>query len=164
MPTAHLIHGYLGAGKTTFAKRLEADLPALRFSHDDWMSRLYGEDPPEADFAENHRRVWDLMGTLWPRALALGMDVVLDLGFWRRAERDRARELARAAGAEVHLYSLGCSDEVAWARIEARNRDLDGSLLITRDTFEVLKARFEPLGSDEDWVAPIRDDTRRDSR
>jgi predicted kinase len=149
MPTAHLIHGYLGAGKTTLAKRLEAKLPALRFSHDDWMSRLNGEDPPEADFAENHRRVWNLMATLWPRALALGLDVVLDLGFWRRSERDHARDLAQAAGAEVRLYSLACADAVAWARIEARNRDLGGSLLITRNTFEALRARFEPLQPDE---------------
>ena len=46
MPTAHLIHGYLGAGKTTFARQLERDIPAIRFSHDEWMVRLYGDDPP----------------------------------------------------------------------------------------------------------------------
>lgn len=149
MATAHLIHGYLGAGKTTFAKRLEADLPALRFSHDEWMSRLYGEDPPEAEFAANHARVWDLMETVWPRALELGVDVVLDRGFWRRAERDQARELARAAGAEVRLYALSCPDAEAWARIARRNLAPDGALLITRNTFEVLRARFEPLGPDE---------------
>lgn len=153
MATAPLIHGYLGVGKTTFAKRLEAELPALRFSHDEWMSRLFGEDPPEAEFGENHRRVWDLMETLWPRALRLGLDVVLDLGFWRRAERDRARELAKAVGAEARLYALSCPNDVAWARIEARNRTLDGALLITRNTFEMLRAGFEPLGVDEEALA-----------
>jgi len=40
MPTAHLIHGYLGAGKTTFARQLERNIPAIRFSHDEWMVRL----------------------------------------------------------------------------------------------------------------------------
>ena len=149
MPTAHLIHGYLGSGKTTLARRLEADLPALRFSHDEWMSRLYGEDPPEAEFSDLHSKVWTLMETLWPRVLTLGLDVVLDLGFWRRAERDRARELALAAGADVRLYNLACPDQVAWARIEARNRDLGGDLLITRNTFKVLRSRFEPLSPDE---------------
>jgi len=35
MSAAHLIHGYLGAGKTTFARQLERDIPAIRFSHDE---------------------------------------------------------------------------------------------------------------------------------
>jgi predicted kinase len=46
MPAAHLIHGFLGAGKTTFARELERNIPAIRFSHDEWMVRLYGIDPP----------------------------------------------------------------------------------------------------------------------
>jgi hypothetical protein len=58
MPSAHLIYGYLGAGKTTFARQLERDIPAIRFSHDEWMVRLYGDDPPIEQFAvilENSR-------------------------------------------------------------------------------------------------------------
>ena len=149
MATAHLIHGYLGAGKTTLARQLEAELPALRFSHDEWMAKLFGEDPPEASFAENHNRVWDLMASIWRPALALGVDVILDFGFWRRAERDSVRAQVLSTGSEVLLYSLACSDEEAWHRIERRNLALDGALLITRNTFEMLRARFEPLEADE---------------
>jgi predicted kinase len=57
MPTAHLIHGYLGAGKTTFAMGLESETGAVRFTHDEWMRKLYGEDPPFELFAEYARRV-----------------------------------------------------------------------------------------------------------
>ena len=28
------------------ARRLERSIPAIRFSHDEWMTRLYGDDPP----------------------------------------------------------------------------------------------------------------------
>jgi predicted kinase len=35
MATAHLIHGFLGVGKTTLARRLEQMIPAIRFSHDE---------------------------------------------------------------------------------------------------------------------------------
>jgi predicted kinase len=35
------------------------------------------------------------------RCLALGGDVVLDCGFWRRDERDRARRLAGECGARA---------------------------------------------------------------
>jgi predicted kinase len=34
MATAHLIHGFLGAGKTTLARQLERELPAIRFGAD----------------------------------------------------------------------------------------------------------------------------------
>ena len=149
MATAHLIHGYLGAGKTTLAKQLATELPALRFSHDEWMSRLFGEDPPATDFEVNHGRVWDLMASIWGPALALGVDVILDFGFWRRSERDAVRAQVLATDGEVRLYSLACSDDEAWRRIKRRNLALDGSLLITRNTFEVLRARFEPLEADE---------------
>lgn len=153
MATAHLIHGYLGAGKTTFAKRLELELPAVRFSHDEWMAHLFGDDPPVEQFAALRGRVWDVMAAVWMRCLGLGTDVVLDLGFWARAERDRVRDQVTAIGAECRLYALSCPEDQAWARIEARNRDLGGSLLITRNTFEILKNRFEPLADDEERIA-----------
>jgi predicted kinase len=153
MSTAHLIHGYLGAGKTTFARHLEGELGAVRFSHDEWMARLYGEDPPAELFADYHQNVWDVMQGTWTRCLTLGLDVVLDLGFWRRAERNSVRSLVSALGASHRLYELGCPEAEAWRRVEARNANLQGSLLITRPTFEFLKTRFEPLADDEDRIS-----------
>jgi predicted kinase len=149
MATAHLIHGGVGAGKTTFAKQLETEPGALRFTHDEWMSALYGADPPEPMFADYYRRVADLMEPLWLRALALGIDVVLDFGFWRRSDRDDVRAKVQAAGADSILHELVCDRAEAWRRVERRNADLGGSLLITRDTFELLCERVEPLGADE---------------
>jgi len=152
MATAHLIHGYLGAGKTTLARQLELSLPAIRFTHDEWMARLYGTDPPLEHFSEFYRRVSEQIGAVWPRCLELGLDVVLDLGFWSRSQRDETRAQIARIGAEVRLYRLSCSDEHAWQRIERRNADLNGSLFIARNTFEVLKGRFEPLANDEPRV------------
>lgn len=152
MATAHLIHGYLGAGKTTFARQLERSLPAIRFTHDEWMARLYGTDPPLEQFPEFFRRVSDQIGAVWPRCLELGIDVVLDLGFWSRRQRDETRAQVAKIGAAGRLYQLSCSDEQAWQRIERRNADLGGSLFIARNTFEILKGRFEPLDSDEPRV------------
>ncbi|HZC15226.1 MAG TPA: ATP-binding protein, partial [Caulobacteraceae bacterium] len=114
MATAHLIHGYLGAGKTSFAKRLERDLPSVRFSHDEWMARLFGEDSAAELFQERRERVWDLIATQWARCLELGLDVVLDLGFWARAERDAVRTQVAALGADCRLYELTCPESEAW--------------------------------------------------
>lgn len=152
MATAHLIHGYLGAGKTTFSRRLERDIAAIRFTHDEWMQKLYGDDPPAQEFAELAGRVSSLMEEQWRRCLAIGVDVILDFGFWSRAERDRIRASIVERGANVRLYRLTCPDSVAWERIQARNESLDRGLYIAPNTFAVLKARFEPLDDDEERI------------
>jgi predicted kinase len=152
MATAHLIHGFLSAGKTTFARQLERELSAIRFSQDEWMAHLYGTDPPADEFPIFFRRISELIVRLWPRCLELGIDVILDLNFWSREERDETRATASALGASTTLYCLACTDEEAWHRIEYRNRNLSGDLFISRETFEALKARFEPLSNDEERI------------
>jgi predicted kinase len=152
-PTAFLLHGFLGTGKTTLARRLETEEQALRFTHDEWMRSLYGIDPPEAQFADYALRVSRLMENTWLRCLALGTNVVLDFGFWARSERDHVCALVAAAGAKTGLYQLSCPDEVAWERIEKRNRRGEDNLFIAANTYRVLKARFEPLEPDEARIA-----------
>jgi hypothetical protein len=55
-------------------------------------------------------------------------------------------------GAEARLYRLTCSEEESWRGFERGNTDLRGSLYIARNTFEILKHRFDPLGSDEECI------------
>lgn len=146
---AFLMHGYLGAGKTTLARQLEADEFAVRFTHDEWMQVLYDDDPPEALFAECVQRVFKVMESTWTRCLALNTNVVLDFGLWSRSERDRVRGLVTSLGCEARLYRLSCPDHLAWSRIEKRNERLEASLFVAPNTFKVLRSRFEPLEPDE---------------
>ena len=149
MAVTHLIHGFLGVGKTTYARRLERERSAVRFTHDEWMARLYGVDSPADLFADRAARVSGRRAALWTRCRALGMDVVLDEGFWSRARRDRLRALVPQLGGEVRLYRLWCPDDVARDRIARRNLDLDGSLHISPATNDALRTRFEALGGGE---------------
>ncbi len=149
MATAHLLFGYIGAGKTTTAKRLERDHDAIRFTPDEWMARLFSEDPPAAIFHERSAAVVELLEPLWTRCLSLGLDVVLDYGFWGRSERDHVRTLVESLGGRSVLYNLACDEAEARARIAARNQAGHRTLHIAPATYDALTSRFEPLGSDE---------------
>ncbi len=151
-PIAYLITGYLGAGKTTLAKRIEAESAAVRFSLDEWVTHLFGDDPPVETFDDKRERVRELMQRYWLRLLGKGCDVVLDEGFWSRSRRGEVKTLAREAGAVVRGYVLNPSEDEMWRRCEKRNRRLDGSFFISRNTFDVLKPRYEPPDESEGFV------------
>ena len=148
-PTAFMIHGYLGAGKTVFAERLSARTGALRYSPDELMVERHGHDPPESHFADYLERIYADLNVEWPKTLATGRDVVLDFGFWTRAFRDDARTRANRAGAQTKLYFVYCSEPTARTRCLLRNQNPQKSLYVSENTFDLLKSRFEPLSPDE---------------
>ena len=162
MTTLHLIHGFVGAGKTTFARKLESDISAIRFTHDEWMVKLYGHNPPEQKFAEYHARISDLIWELALKFLHLGQDVILDFGFWHRADRDEARFKASQANVEVKLYLVSCSEEIMLDRLAKRNSDLpNDSLQINEHAFNLFKHSYNALDDDEPHVV-VETDTNLD--
>jgi predicted kinase len=52
--TIYLLCGFIGAGKSTFAKKLEAETGAVRVTKDEWSIRLIGNDPTIEGYAQ-----WD---------------------------------------------------------------------------------------------------------
>lgn len=153
MPTLHFICGLTGAGKTTFARKLERKIPAVRFSPDEWMVKLYGHDPPAQEFQDRYQRVVDLIWQTTLRLLDLGLDVVLDFGFWSRASRDAARARAAAAGVPYKLYFLDCMEGVMRRRVLNRTEELPADALwIDEAAFDLFRERFEPLGEDEEHI------------
>ncbi len=151
--TLHLVYGFCGSGKTTFAKRLEQEKNAARFTHDEWMVALYGNDPPADRFREYADNIEKVIWRYALKLLSLGTDVILDFGFWSRESRDLARKMGESAKAKVRLYYLDCSMEVMAARVEQRtSQRREEELYISKETFETLKARFEPLAADEEHL------------
>ncbi|MGB3294334.1 MAG: ATP-binding protein [Phormidesmis sp.] len=150
MTTAHLIHGFVGAGKTTYAAKLEQDLSAFRFSIDEWMIALYGQNPPAEKFEEYHSRTTDLVWNVASRALELDQPIILDFGFWSRASRDDARRRIQSLGAKTILYRVTCAEDTMRSRVLARTtRSLERALYIDENAIESFRKRFEPLGVDE---------------
>jgi hypothetical protein len=72
-------------------KKLEQQLPALRLTPDEWHLRLFGNDVENAEHDDRHIMIESLIWTIAERALVLGLDVILDFGFWARVEREDYR-------------------------------------------------------------------------
>lgn len=148
MAVLHLIHGYLGVGKSTFARALAAERKALKLSPDEVLVERHGPNPPEDDYGLLERDIKVEMWRLAEAALARGQDVVMDFGFWRRDERDMARAAAKRLGVDAVLYNVTCDMALARERVLKRSAQ-PGQLMIDGAAFDGLLARLEPLGTDE---------------
>jgi predicted kinase len=153
MPTVHLLSGLIGSGKTTYARRLERELPALRISLDEWIVTLFGAELPKSMtfewWSERAERCSRMSWSLCRQALAMGLDVVLDCGFLQRAQRDASRRLAEAAGAQTRLHLLRAATETRRERVERRNRERGDTfaIVVSAQMFDALP--WEPPGDDE---------------
>src|SRR5215212_5178825 len=98
-PTLFLTVGLPGTGKTTAARRIEAEQGALRLTKDEWMKALYDHDNPASASAVIEGRLIHI----GMRALELGVNVVLDFGLWSRDERTALRQAAADIGAAVEI-------------------------------------------------------------
>jgi predicted kinase len=134
MPTLYLTCGLPGSGKTTLAKRLEQDVPALRLTADEWLHELYPSiTTSQAETGPFRRRVERLQWAAALRSLQLGCNVVLDWGVWAKEERELYRIGARAVGARVVLCLLDPPVDELWNRISRRNKDRPfGAFAITK--------------------------------
>jgi hypothetical protein len=72
--------------------------------------------------------------------------IIIDSGFWRRADRDAMRRLTASQGADIKLYALECPEDEMLERVLARNERLaeEGSLFIDRNAFELFKTESSP--------------------
>ncbi len=157
MATLHLMVGLPGSGKTTLARELETRYSALRLTVDEWHIRLFGsdvhDDSDESDFAKHdvrHEAIESLLREVAAKLLVLGVDVILDFGFWSRRERDELRARARDLGADLRIHFMDVSEELLLERIRARNAHLPpGAFHIPEAKLEEWVRVFEPPSPDE---------------
>jgi predicted kinase len=154
MATVHMVYGPVGSGKTTFGRKFAAEHKAALFCLDEWMATLFMMDAPSPitlDWAlprtqRCEQQIWNVARQL----LALGTDVLLELGFFTRAQRARHRELARDAGIPIEAYVLDVPREVRRERVRLRNR---GSATYTVEVdaamFDWAEGYYEPPDESE---------------
>ncbi len=163
MAKAYLLAGNTGAGKSTYAARLSRDLSAHIFTNDEWMRTLFlpdMPDPPEYEWAlERTQRIERQVCAEALKLMALGMDVILDLGFFAREQRARVLGFFAEHGAAAETHYLDVDRATRWARVEERNRGRSDTFQfeVTRADFDFCETLFEPLDADERARAVIVD-------
>ncbi|MFF2370409.1 AAA family ATPase [Agromyces sp. NPDC058110] len=134
-----------GAGKTTYAKRLERDgWTRLSFEVEFW-DRGITTMPPADVVAE----VAVALKARLLRLVAAGDDVVLDFGFWFRRQRDEFRELLAPQGVVPETVYVATSLETILSRIGDRHGRHADDWPLTEQTATEYFERFEPPTPDE---------------
>lgn len=153
IPIAYLIMGFVGSGKSTYAKKLELETNAFRITKDEWLIRIVGNDPTVSGFEDLDARVTDLSMDIALQLLKSGMDIIIDDGFWIRRQRDEIRERIRNMGAKYELHYVKCSKSLMKKRIHQRNKTLGkDTFFVSEEVFDKYWKYFDDIEEDEEYI------------
>ncbi len=147
-----LMCGTVGSGKSTVARRMARAGRGIPISSDRVRKALFGlpatarsnAGPDQGIYRpEERERVYRALLERAAPVVASGRTAIIDAGFARRADRDRARAWAAKRAIPVRLVEVRCDPERASARLRARQDEgLDPSDA-GPDLLPLSLARFE---------------------
>ena len=152
-PIVYLICGFIGAGKTTFAKKLEEKNGAVRITKDEWSICLIGNDPTIDGYEEWDTKIIELSREVAFQLAEKGIDVIIDEGFWAKEQRDELRRKIDAIGAKAVMYYVETPIETIRDRVVERNNNLTkDSFKISREMLDNYLMYWQPPSEDEDYI------------
>lgn len=144
-----LVCGPTGAGKTTYSLQLAKEIKAIKFSIDPWMQTLFAKDMVSLDFEWMMDRVNRCSEQIWQvseQILAINGNVILDLGFTTKEQRDSFVIRGKELGLEPEIHYLHAPTAVRKERVDKRNTEKDPSVYafeVTDMMFNFMEPRFE---------------------
>ena len=146
LPRVVFMCGPAGAGKSTYARRLEAD-GWVRLSVDTEAWRRGAREQPLAP--DLHAEIVTALKARLLQCVSRGEDVVVDLSFWSRAMRDEWRALLEPAGVVPEIVHVATDRETCLRRLEQRRGEDADDVVLPRNVGERYVDHFEPPGVDE---------------
>lgn len=164
----HLVCGPIGAGKTTYARRIAEECDAIRFSEDEWLSKLFVVDAPEgllnepmdivsAWASERYQRCRAQIWLVCQQLLAQKTSIVLDGAAANKEQRDMLRKKATENNVSFQLHYVTSDPETRRKRVFARNIEQGDtySLKVTPAIFSHIENYFQPPEGNELEAAVI---------
>lgn len=150
MATLFLLCGLPGAGKTTFARQLEKMPLTVRLTPDEWLYQFLADVTDKAELDRLRVPVEAVQWEMAIKLLNLGINIILDWGFWSREQRVSFRRQAETFGARVETHFFDAGREQLAARLAERNADLQpGTFAVSETELERWMPWYEPPGADE---------------
>jgi predicted kinase len=152
----HLVIGPVGAGKSTFARKLAHEHRAVRLDLDEWMAVLFAPDRPAENtmpwYIERTARCIEQILSLASQMVAADTNVILEIGMILRRDRDRLYPRIDAEPrADLKIWIVDADRDVRRARVEARNADRGATfkMIVPPAIFELASDLWEPPDEDE---------------
>jgi len=150
-----LVCGPTGAGKTTYSLSLAKEIGAIKFSIDPWMQTLFAQDMAALDFTWMMERVNRCSEQIWEvsqQILAINGNVILDLGFTTKEQRNSISNRVREIGVKAEVHYIDAPQDMRKKRVDQRNREKDSSVYafeVTDMMFDFMEPRFEAPDQEE---------------
>nr|WP_233168512.1 ATP-binding protein [Xylophilus sp. ASV27] len=147
--TLHLVFGPQGSGKSTHANTLAKQINGVCFAIDPWMLDLYGPDmSPPLDFSWVMQRVRRCEARIWKTAVTVarqGMDVVLDIGCMKAADRLRFSQMAAQAALPFQTHFVSTDLQTRRQRVQSRNAERGDTFAfpVSPAMFEMMESQYE---------------------
>lgn len=141
--------GKICCGKTTYAKKIQAEQNAVILSIDDMTLTLFPDG--SGDMHDTYAlRAEQYLLNLSLQVLSAGVNVILDWGLWTRAMRNRIRAFyAAQEGIKTELHYLRVEPEEWERRIEKRNASGETAYYVDEGLLNKVRTLFEEPADDE---------------
>lgn len=115
-----LICGKICCGKSTYAEKLYVENKAVLLSCDEITLALF-----DGNLGENHdefvRKTKNFLLKKSVDIVKIGIDVILDWGFWTKEERDHTRNFYQSRNILCEFHYIDISDTIWKSNITKRN-------------------------------------------
>jgi adenylate kinase family enzyme len=135
----------MGAGKTTYAKKLAKENNALYLSEDDWLSALYPNEINNFDdYITCSLRLKPMIKDHIIKLLNLGISIVMDFPGNTIKQRKWLLSIANDAKVNHELRYLKASDEICLKHLEKRREAIpERNQFDTEEVFKQVTKYFE---------------------